>query len=78
MTVGELIEKLRDYPRDMEVCLARERTPGGGLSTQVYDVDKIYMKEITYDLDDVYRIASDDDFDEDADVENRVVIFPEV
>lgn len=71
MTVQDLIEKLRDYPRDMEVVLAR--TFGGKVDGMVYDIDKVRMKEVVVGE----RIATDFDFDNDADTATAVVLYPE-
>lgn len=74
MNVGDLIAKLRDYPRDMEIVLTR--VFDGEVDGTVYDLDKIRMKEIASD-DDGTRIATSVDFDNDSDVTLAVVMFPE-
>ena len=74
MNVGALIEHLRDYPRDMEVVLAR--VFDGAVDGNIYEVDKVRMKEITSD-DERTWIASDNDFDADRDTSTVVVLFPE-
>ena len=74
MNVGALIEKLRDYPRDMEVVLTR--VFDGAVDGNIYEVDKVRMKEITSD-DERTWIASDNDFDADRDTSTVVVLFPE-
>ena len=73
MTVGELIEKLRDYPRDMEVVMTR--VFDGAVDGNIYDVDKTRMKEITSD-DERTWIATDADFDADRLTTNVVVLYP--
>lgn len=80
MKVGRLIELLRGYPVDMEVMIGRvDPNDGAEVDAVVFDVDKVRMKEVTLDVDGpAAKIASDYDFDEDADVENRIIIFPEV
>ena len=80
MTVEQLIKQLRGYPGYMEVMIGRvDPNDGAEVDAVVFDVDKVRMKEVTLDADGpTAKIASDYDFDEDADVENRVVIFPEV
>lgn len=75
MLVGELIEKLRDYPRDMEVVLTR--VFDGAVDGNVYELGKVRMKEIVSD-DERTWIASDNDFDDDHLTTNVIVIFPEV
>lgn len=75
MTVGQLMEKLRDYPRDMEVVMARvfdNRVDG-----KLYDVDKTRMKEVVSDEWEM-ALATDTDFDEDRETVNAVVLYPEV
>ena len=75
MKVGDLIDKLRDYPRDMEVVMARvfdNRVDG-----KLYDVDKTRMKEVVGD-DWEMAIATDYDFDDDRETFNAVVLYPEV
>ncbi len=74
MNVGELIEKLRDYPRDMEVVMAR--VFDGEVDGKLYDVDKTRMKEIVSDEWEM-TIASDADFDDDRETINAVVLYPE-
>ena len=74
MKVGELIEKLRDYPRDMEVVLTR--VFDGVVDGNIYEVGKVRMKEIVSD-DERTWIASDNDFDNDRVTSTAVVLFPE-
>ena len=74
MKVGELIEKLRDYPRDMEVVLTR--VFDGAVDGNIYEVGKVRMKEIVSD-DERTWIASDNDFDNDRVTSTAVVLFPE-
>ena len=73
MTVQDLLEKLRDYPRDMEVVLMQSSAGVGQVF--VSNVSKLRMKEVT--LDEACRVASDEDFDNDVDLELAVVIYPE-
>ena len=75
MTVGDLIEKLRDYPRDMEVVLAR--IFDGHVDGKLYDLDKVRMKEVVSDGWETLSVATDDDFDEDNETFNAVVLYPE-
>lgn len=74
MTVGDLIDKLRDYPRDMEVVLTR--VFDGAVDGNIYEVGKVRMKEIVSD-DERTWIATDADFDADRETFNAVVLYPE-
>jgi hypothetical protein len=73
MKVGALIDRLRHYPRDAEVVLAR--VFDGEVDGKVYDVDRIRMKEIV--VEPPAAIATDDDFDADRETVTAVVIYPE-
>ena len=75
MTVKELIKALGQYPGDLEVGIAN-KAYGAVLDTVVTAVDKVRLKEVHFEQDvNEYLLATDDAFDADVDVENRVVLF---
>lgn len=76
MTVGDLMAKLRDYPRDMEVMLAR--VFDNEVDGKVYELDKVRMKEVALEEGVVPVLATDHHFDIDEDTTTAVVLFPGV
>lgn len=76
MTVGDLMAKLRDYPRDMEVMLAR--VFDNEVDGKVYELDKVRMKDVALEEGIVPVLANDFHFDMDEDTSTAVVLFPGV
>lgn len=75
MNVKDLIEKLRDYPGDMEVMIAN-KVDGVVIEVVVSDVTKARMKEVYFSEDlDEFLLADDNAFDQGVDVNNVVVLF---
>jgi hypothetical protein len=74
LTVKELIEKLQQYPSDMEVCIA-ESARDYWHTTLASPVKKVSNKQVAYkQYHEQYCVPKDEDVDQDDDVKSVILI----